>query len=189
VKERERRNLVARIPGRDDPLIGRYASVVLHLDASDQEADDVLACVATALAAEPTCVAVSITGLPEEASTLFENDSRVHLGPPPSRVTERALVTVRVLRPVHVGAEAVDRILARLAPGGPARLVVVDEDGEALMICTSTRAEQRVARWAPLSGQDRMRTRLFGLDGRCHPRDLDLQVLAAPVDLVRMFPR
>ena len=157
-------------------------------ETSGTNADEVVECVATVLSAAPTTVAVSLPGLPIGAQSLFAHDPRVHLGTLPPSLQDRALVAVELRRPIRFGPGSFDCILDRLRPGGPARLTVCDGEHD-LMTCVATRAERRVARWAPRVDAGSLWTELFGPPERCTPHEVDVEPVTSPVDLALTFPR
>ena len=187
-KNVERRNLAARIPGRRDAIIGRYALTVVRIDASDMDPDAVTLGVASALSAEPTNIAFLVEGLAIDASALLAHDSRVHLGSLRPGMADRAMVSIQVLSPVRFGPTTFERLLDLLAPGGPGRLIVMNDDEE-LLTCVTTRASRRVARWAPTRDPDFLWAQIFGEPKRCAAASIDVTPVVGPADLSETFRR
>ena len=187
-KNVERRNLVARIPGRRDSLIGRFAHTVVRMDASDVDLDELTMCIASALSAEPTSIAILVEGLPIEAADPLAQDPRVHLGSLRPGMSDRAALSVQIMRPVRFGPRTFDRLLDLLAPGGPARLIVI-HDKEVLLTCDTTRASRRVGRWSRTRDPDFLWTQLFGEPEQCAAASIDVTPVVGPADLTETFPR
>ena len=98
------------------------------------------------------------------------------------------MVSIQVLSPVRFGPTTFERLLDLLAPGGPGRLIVMNDDEE-LLTCVTTRASRRVARWAPTRDPDFLWAQMFGEPKRCAAASIDVTPVVGPADLSETFRR
>ena len=122
----ERCNLIQRIPGRHDPIIGCPLAVVT-MDARGHDPATIVACVASVLGSAASAAAVILEDPPVVARAVLRHDSRVHVGEAQPDHLDRSLLTIRLLAPIAVSATTFDALLALADPGGPGRATVIDD--------------------------------------------------------------
>ena len=187
-KNHERQNLVARIPGLDDPVTGPVSYVAASIDARGAAVEEIVACVASVLAAGGTAIAIEVRGVDGGPPPLLAHDPRVHWGEfcRPSAVG--AVQRWQLTAPVTFRAGAFRRLVASLAPGGPGRVVVGDPVAP-LVVGVEQRCRRRVERWFGATSNEVGWDQLFGPPTLCDAGEVGVALVGSPVDLAEVFPR
>lgn len=203
LKNDERMSLAQRVPGLRDPLIGPFAPVLVFLppaarstgtgapgarDPGEDHDAAVMASVCSLLDVFGTAARMVIADPSPAVRRGFAHDPRVVLGRLDPALSARSLVRLDLYDLVDARSGALDAILAAVAPGGPGRARLEDDQG-LLAVVTATRAAARAERWRAAAGSlDAGIERLFGT-ARAPASTAGLVRAQGRVDLDVVLPR